>query len=190
MLESQNPAELIVGALTIGEYGKIVDLSGEARVVPTVQRLFQSPQEDVKFAASVCMGNISIGNPSHFLDKVFQLIGESQEAQKYLFLNTIKEIIIADSHCLEEYLFTLIGLLHTHTSAESLQIRNIVAEIMGRLLADFPDQMFDTVDDNLRSGNNLSIATTARAIKFAGSRMKGEAAVMKLKLLSESLYTL
>lgn len=29
MVTSQDPNQLIVGALTIGEYGKIVDLSGE-----------------------------------------------------------------------------------------------------------------------------------------------------------------
>lgn len=77
MLESQDPNQLIVGALTIGEYGKLVDLSGEARILPTVQRLFQHSQEDVKFAASVCMGNVTIGNPGHFLDLVFQLVGNS-----------------------------------------------------------------------------------------------------------------
>jgi len=37
MVGSQDPNQLIVGALTIGEYGKIKDLSGEARILPTVQ---------------------------------------------------------------------------------------------------------------------------------------------------------
>ena len=41
MLGSQDSNQLIVGALAIGEYGKVVDLSGEARLLPTVQRLFQ-----------------------------------------------------------------------------------------------------------------------------------------------------
>lgn len=101
MVESQDPNQLIVGALTIGEYGKIVDLSNEARILPTVQKLFQHPQEDVKFAASICMGNVTIGKSDFFLSKVFELVQNSQEAQKYLFLNTIREIIIADSNCLQ-----------------------------------------------------------------------------------------
>jgi len=71
MVGGSDPNQLIVGALTIGEYGKIKDLSGEARILPTVQRLFQHPQEDVKFAASICMGNVAIGNPDHFLGQVF-----------------------------------------------------------------------------------------------------------------------
>jgi len=36
MIGSQDPRQLIVGALTIGEYGKIVDLSGEQRILDTV----------------------------------------------------------------------------------------------------------------------------------------------------------
>ena len=187
MTDSQDPNQLIVAALTIGEYGKLVDLSGEARILPTVQRLFQHPQEDVKFAASICMGNVSIVNPEHFLGRVFELVQDSQEAQKYLFLNTIREIIIADSQCLEAYIFQLTELLMSHTTSQSAQIRHIVAEILGRLLADFPDEMFDTVDGGLKSNNNLSVATTARSVKFAGSRLKH---VITLKLLAEDLQLL
>jgi hypothetical protein len=77
MTQSQDPNQLIVAALTLGEYGKIKDLSGEARILPTVQRLFQHPQEDVKFAASICMGNVTIGNPDHFLAQVFELVNNS-----------------------------------------------------------------------------------------------------------------
>lgn len=87
-----------------------------------------------------------------------------------MFLNTIREIIIADSKCLEDYMMELTELIMMHTSAESQQIRNIVAEILGRLLADFPGEIFDTVDSGLKSSNDLQAATTARSIKFAGKR--------------------
>ena len=119
MIGSQDPNQNIVGALTIGEYGKICDLLGEQRILPTVQRLFNHPQEDVKFAASICMGNVTIGNPNHFLSLVFGLVKSSQETQKYLFLNTIREIIIADSQCLSPYMMDLTELLISHTSVES-----------------------------------------------------------------------
>ena len=187
MVSSQDPNQLIVGALTLGEYGKIVDLSGEQRIMTTVQNLFQHPQEDVKFAASICMGNVTIGRSDIFLGRVFELVRTSPEAQKYLFLNTIREIIIADSHCLQEYILDLNELLITHTTSDSQQIRNIVAEILGRLLADFPDDMFDVVDGALKSGQNLQVATTARAVKFAGSKLKN---VITLKLLTDDLYML
>lgn len=163
---------MIVGALTIGEYGKLKDLSSEQRILQMVQRLFNHAQEDVKFAASICMGNVAIGNPEFFLPKVFELVNNSQEAQKNLFLNTIREIIIVDSKCLQEYMIELNELLMTHTTSESQQIRNIVAEILGRLLADFPQEMFDSVDGALKSGNPVQVATTARSVKYAGSRLK------------------
>lgn len=83
------------------------------------------------------MGNVTIGNPEFFLSKVFQQVSESPEAQKYLFLNTIREIIIADSKCLDEFLTELINMLIAHTTSDSLAIRNIVSEILGRLLSDY-----------------------------------------------------
>ena len=172
MIGSQDPNQLIVGALTIGEYGKLVDLSQEARILPTVQTLFNNPQEDVKFAASICMGNVAIGNPEFFVPKVFELVQNSQEAQKYLFLNTIREIIIANSRCLEDQIFSLTDLLISHTTSQSLQIQTIVAEILGRLLADFPDQMYETVSESLKVNDVVRVATTARSVKFAGSKIK------------------
>jgi len=58
----------------------------------------------------------------------------------------------------------------SHTQSESSQIRNIVSEILGRLLADFPDEIFEVVESGLKSDNPVQVATTAKAIKFAGSR--------------------
>jgi len=57
------------------------------------------------------------------------------------------------------------------SSSDSAQIRNIVAEILGRLLADFPEDFMDTVTDGLRSNDNVTKATRARAVKYAGSKL-------------------
>ena len=171
MVGQQDPNQLIVGALTIGEYGKVKDLSGEGRILPMVQQLFNHQQEDVKTAASICMGNVTIGNPDFFLSKVFDLIRSSQVQQKYLFLNTIREIIIADSRCVADYMMDIQDMLVALSSSDSAQIRNIVAEILGRLLADFPEDFMDTVTDGLRSNDNVTKATRARAVKYAGSKL-------------------
>ena len=69
----------------------------------------------MRIAASICLGNVAIGNPNFFLSKVFSLVEQSKDAQKYLFLNTIREIIIHDSKCLESYLGKLIELLMSHS---------------------------------------------------------------------------
>lgn len=71
-----------------------------------------------------------------------------------MFLNTIRAIIIADSKCLQDYMMDLTSLLISHTSVDSQQIRNIVAEILGRLLADFPEEILDTVEEGLKSNKN------------------------------------
>jgi len=51
----------------LGEFGKLVDLSGVPNLIDKVSALFKSQNEDVKIAASIGLGNISIGNPDFFL---------------------------------------------------------------------------------------------------------------------------
>lgn len=55
--------------------------------------LFNREQKNIKDAAAISLGTISIGNPSFFLGKVFQMIDNSDATQKYMFLSTIREII-------------------------------------------------------------------------------------------------
>jgi len=43
---------------------------------------------------------LTIGNAAFFLDKVLSLVKNSSAQKKYLFLNTIREIIIHNSVCL------------------------------------------------------------------------------------------
>jgi hypothetical protein len=69
-----------------------------------IQKYFSSASEEVRQAASISLGKITIGNPKFFLDKVFALVTKSEPKQKYLFLNTIREIILNDSDCLKDYI--------------------------------------------------------------------------------------
>jgi len=57
------------------------------------------------------LGKITIGNPEFFLKKVFNLVTNSDAKQKYLFLNTIREIILNDSQCLKDYIHPMQELL-------------------------------------------------------------------------------
>ena len=114
MTAAADPRHKVIGILAIGQVGKIKDLSFEPRVLSTVTSLFKSPSDDVRTAASICLGNVSVGNPG-YLDKVFELVDKSKDDQKYLFLNTIREIIIHNAGCLEAYNFQLTSLLLNHT---------------------------------------------------------------------------
>jgi len=62
---------MVKGSLCLGEYGKKVDLSTLANIIDTVSSLFKVQNEEVRTAASICLGNISIGNPDFFLQRVF-----------------------------------------------------------------------------------------------------------------------
>jgi hypothetical protein len=108
--DSTNAKNQIKGALCLGEYGKKTDLSGTAKIIDIVSSLFTSANEDVRTAGSICLGNISIGNTDYFLERVFALVDKSQHQEKYLFLNTIREIIIHNSRCLQQYLHRLLPL--------------------------------------------------------------------------------
>ena len=62
---------MVKGSLCLGEYGKKVDLSTLANIIDTVSSLFKVQNEEVRTAASICLGNISIGNPDFFLHRDF-----------------------------------------------------------------------------------------------------------------------
>jgi len=76
-----------------------------------VSQLFKAQDEAVRTAASICLGNLSVGNPDFFLEKVFKLVDAAQHNEKYLFLNTIREIIIHNPKCLKPFIFKLLPLL-------------------------------------------------------------------------------
>lgn len=89
----------ISGLLCLGEYGKLNDLSKD-NVLDLIQKSFDHSNEEVRQAASISLGKLTIGNAAFFLDKVLSLVKNSSAQKKYLFLNTIREIIIHNSVCL------------------------------------------------------------------------------------------
>lgn len=128
--------------------------------------LFKSPNDDVRTAASICLGNVSVGNPG-YLDKVFELVDKSKDDQKYLFLNTIREIIIHNAGCLEAYNFQLTSLLLNHTEHPEDSIRTIVAESIGRLFHFYPDELLQPISNGLQTGNEMVKETLAKSIKYS-----------------------
>lgn len=46
-------------------------------MIESVSALFKVHNEEVKTAASISLGNLSIGNPDFFLPKVFDLVDKS-----------------------------------------------------------------------------------------------------------------
>ena len=135
-----------------------------------MQALFKVQNEDVRTAASICLGNISIGNPDFFLQRVFALVDQSDVQEKYLFLNTIREIIIHNSKCLQLYLHKLLPLLIEHSKNEDEQIRNIVAESIGRLFIIYSRYLSGDLENSFKSGNPLERATIVKSFKYSASK--------------------
>jgi len=160
----------ITGLLCLGEFGKLVDLSKEAEIFDLIQKYFSNANEEVRQAASISLGKITIGNPKFFLDKVFTLVTKSEAKQKYLFLNTIREIILNDSDCLKDYIKPMQELLIQQSNHEEESIRSIVAESLGRLFAAYPDQLMQTVTQMLQKGDVRQKATIAKSVKYSGQK--------------------
>jgi cullin-associated NEDD8-dissociated protein 1 len=135
-----------------------------------VSSLFASTIEDVRTAGSICLGNISIGNTDYFLERVFALVDKSVHQEKYLFLNTIREIIIHNSRCLGPYLARLLPLLVEHSKNEEEQIRNIVAESVGRLFIVYSVDMYNDIEECFKSGNVAIRSTIVKSFKYAGAK--------------------
>jgi hypothetical protein len=101
---------------------------------------------------------------------VFSLVDQAGAQEKYLFLNTIREIIIHNSKCLELYLAKLLPLLVEHSKNEDEVIRSVVSESIGRLFIVYSKFMSNDIERSFKSTNNLERATIVKSFKFAASR--------------------
>lgn len=96
--------EVVRATLCFGQLGSFNDLSQINNIIHIFSNLFSSPEKRIQDAAAISLGSISIGNPSFFLEKVFQMIDKSDPKQKYMFLSTIREIITNKPECLQSYI--------------------------------------------------------------------------------------
>jgi len=105
---------------------------------------------------------------------VFQLVTKSDTKQKYLFLNTLREIILHDSNILKDYIKPMQELFMQQSISEEESIRSIVAESLGRLFAAYPQELIAIVDAGLQDGNALKKATIAKSVKYSGQKANAE----------------
>jgi len=96
------------------------------------------------------------------------MIKAAQPQQKYLYLLTIKELIIAEPEALKVYLGELQELLMEQASNKDANIRSIVAECTGRFFVYASDDLEAFVLDGIDNNNPLVHATFAKALTFSG----------------------
>jgi len=117
----------------LGEIGIFYDLSQINNIITIISNNFRNPDDQIRQAAAIALGSISIGNTEYFLEKVFKMIEKSAPHDKYMFLSTIREIIMNKPECLKNYINVLMPLYLFQSKSEDEPIRNIVSESIGKL---------------------------------------------------------
>ena len=115
---------------------------------------------------------------------MFNLV-QSETDKKYLFLNTVREIIIENPQSLEAQLDKVIELLMLHSVHEDENIRNIVAESLGRLTPVYEDDLSQTLLDVLTSSEACQKATIAKSMKYSGPKIQSS---LILQQIMEGLF--
>mmetsp|Transcript_36990 Transcript_36990/g.35707 ORF Transcript_36990/g.35707 Transcript_36990/m.35707 type:complete len:113 (-) Transcript_36990:63-401(-) len=72
--------------------------------------------------------------------------------------------------CLKDYIDKLLPLLVEHAKNEEEQIRNIVAESVGRLFVVYSSEMLGVIEDSFKSQNTFQKATIVKSLKYGASK--------------------
>ena len=118
-------------------------------IIRVISKLFESQNDQIRQAAAISLGSVSIGNTDFFLEQVFSMIQKSQQQEKYMFLSTLREIITNKPECLKNYIGTLMPLYLAQSTSEDEPIRNIVSESIGKLYVTHPEQIRPVLEQAL-----------------------------------------
>lgn len=147
-----------------------MDLSKAPKIIEIPSGLFSHKEEEVRLAGSISLGSMTVGNPDFFLQKVFDLLDKSQENQKYLFLYSIRDIIVHAPKCLKNYLSKLLPLLLAYSGAEDQTIRSLVTENIGRLFVVYSQEMVTDIEKGLKSKDALIRQTVTGSFRYGASK--------------------
>ncbi|GAA5985956.1 hypothetical protein JCM10908_006347 [Rhodotorula pacifica] len=161
-----SPSDLILSLLTLGEVGRVVDISGHKGLYEKIIEHFSSPSEDVRRSAAFAAGNIAVGNPSAFLPSLLALI-QSNDKKRYLALQSLKEVII---HSPTESLAAISDQLWTplfeNCEAQEEGTRNVAADCLGQLTVINPGKFLPQLQARLASDSRDTRATVIAALRF------------------------
>uniref|UniRef100_A0A7S1PFX6 TATA-binding protein interacting (TIP20) domain-containing protein n=1 Tax=Percolomonas cosmopolitus TaxID=63605 RepID=A0A7S1PFX6_9EUKA len=166
-LKSSNLSTRILAFFTLGEIGRTTDLISFGNIEEDIQQCFQSESEEVKHAASYCLGNVAIGNLEHFLPSIIKKI-TTNESERYLLMHALKNIIVqADAANLKKFSGDILPLLFQNSANEEEGIRNVVSECLGKLTVVDYDAVMSKLKSSVPSDNDLEKSTVVAAVKFA-----------------------
>ncbi|CAD5120365.1 DgyrCDS8938 [Dimorphilus gyrociliatus] len=169
---SKSDIKKLIVLLSLGELGRLIDLSGVKGVQDLILECFSiGHSDDIKTAAAYSLGSMCVGNLPKLLPGVIELI-EKQPKRQYLLLHSLKEIISFQSvnpeavDALRPFVKSIWQMLMNHAECEEEGTRNVVAECLGKLTLIDPLNLLPELEKYLKSSSGLVRATVVTAIKF------------------------
>eukprot|EP01103_Thecamoeba_quadrilineata_P012984 TRINITY_DN3476_c0_g1_i1.p1 TRINITY_DN3476_c0_g1~~TRINITY_DN3476_c0_g1_i1.p1 ORF type:complete len:1239 (+),score=374.55 TRINITY_DN3476_c0_g1_i1:53-3718(+) len=172
--KSKDESSRLLGLLTLGEIGRLVDLSGQPELHETLVAVLDSPSEETALpsAASFALGNVAVGNLSKFLPKLLHEV-ETHPKREYLLLHSIREVISRHSTTpekireLQAHMPAILPILYNHCQNPEEGTRNVVAECLGKLALVKAEELVPKLQQLGKSPQAPTRATAVTALKFA-----------------------
>ncbi|EIE20950.1 TIP120-domain-containing protein [Coccomyxa subellipsoidea C-169] len=160
--------------LGLGEIGRCTDLSAFPQLQQALTSALTSPSEQIKAAASLALGAVSIGNLDAYLPFVIQQINEQAANPKdqYLLLKALNEVIVSltsdmgNKQLSPAHQQEVLRLLLANCEVEE-ECRNVVAECMGHLALLFPAEVLPALLQRHSDPSPSARAAAITAVKAA-----------------------
>ena len=117
---------------------------------------------------------------------MFKLIAQSEPSTKFMYMQTIKEIINTNAKCLTNYLPQLLPLYLEQAHSDQASIVGIVSESIGKLYIVASDSMEQQLLKVLSSNDLASVITVAKSFKYSAFKNENQASFKIFKVKRES----
>ena len=141
--------------------------------------MFFDEDPQLRHAASHSLGSISIGNVHFFFPKVIELLN-ADVAHKYLLLVSVNDIIVSNKDKELDGIEQLLPILFENANSEEENIRNVVAECLGRLFIDNGSIMVIELTDKFNSPSKNMLTTIGKSLRHAIQRTKDVATIAQI----------
>ncbi|CAO3590165.1 unnamed protein product [Absidia cylindrospora] len=168
---SSNNSIRYLSLLTLGEIGRRIDLSYLGSIHEEILALFETQSEEVKFAASFALGNLTVGNIGKYFPLIVSQIKE-QPKRRFLLLHALKEVI---TRCDYQTSRDALGeasddiwmlLLESSEMDQEEGTRSVVGECLGKLALTNSSKYLPQLQARLTSTSPQMRSTVATAFKY------------------------
>jgi len=168
LLADYKQSELLrkTSAIILGCLGQYKDLS-KYSLDKLIFSILKEGDENLKISVAVCLGNIALGNGSHYIPLILSKLKDSHDLS-YLMLVAIREIILQDQqHAMsKELVAEVLPVLRVQSDTKDEGDRTIIAEIIGRLYLIQTLVISSEIENGLASIKENVRATFALSFKY------------------------